>query len=90
MYYDEAQELACAILDLNYDDLVDNGKENEIEEKLYEELGIDMEQFMNVASKLLLLTYPIKSDLTGTCYHAFGIEDKEVDLWRAICKKSIN
>lgn len=34
MIYYEVQELACAILGISYDDLVNEGRESEIEEKL--------------------------------------------------------
>lgn len=75
MYY-EAQELACAILGLNCDDLVDEGRENEIDEALYDKFEIDMEQFTNIVEALLPFTPIVKAGLTGNLYHAF-VNEKE-------------
>lgn len=75
MYY-EAQELACAILGLNYDDLVDEGRENEIDEALYVKFGIDMDQFVNIVEALLPFTPIVQAGLTGNKYHAF-VNEKE-------------
>lgn len=71
MYYDEVQELACAILGVNYDDLVDEGREDEIEEAIYVKFGIDMEQFTNIVEALLPFTPIVQAGLTGNKYHAF-------------------
>ena len=75
LYWD-TQELACAILGLNYDDLVDEGRENEIEEALYEKLEINMEQFCNIVEALLPFTPTVKAGLSGKIYHAF-VNEKE-------------
>lgn len=76
MYYDEVQELACAILGLNYDDLVDEGRESEIEEKLYEKFEISMEQFFNIVEALLPYTPIVQAGISGNKYHAF-VNEKE-------------
>lgn len=75
MYY-EAQELACAILGLNYDDLADEGRENEIDEAFYEKFEIDMNQFVNIVEALLPFTPVVQAGLTGNKYHAF-VNEKE-------------
>ena len=74
-YYD-AQKLACAILGVNYDDLVDEGRENEIEEALYEKFEIDMENFIKIVEALLPFTPVVQAGLTGNKYHAF-VNEKE-------------
>lgn len=76
MNYRDAQELACAILGLNYDDLVDEGRENEIDEALYEKFEIDMDQFVNIVEALLPFTPVVQAGLTGNKYHAF-VKEKE-------------
>ena len=76
MIYYEAQELACAILGLNFDDLVDEGRENEIDEALYDKFEIDMEKFTNIVEALLPFTPIVRSGLTGNLYHAF-VNEKE-------------
>lgn len=76
MYYDEVQELACAILGISYDDLVDEGREGEIEEKFYERFEINMEQFFNIVEALLPFTPIVQAGLTGNKYHAF-VNEKE-------------
>ena len=87
MNYWDAEELACQILGLDYDDLVNEGREDEIEEKLYEEYEIGMEQFRNIAAELLKLTPAVKNEMTGTLYNAFGVQEGKV--WRAIAKAEI-
>lgn len=76
MIYYEVQELACAILNLNYDDLVDEGRENEIENALYEKFEISMEQFFNIVEALLPFTPIVQAAISGNKYHAF-VNDKE-------------
>lgn len=76
MSYWDTQELACAILGLNYDDLVDEGRENEIDEALYEKFEISMEQFENIVEALLPFTPVVKAGLSGKMYHAF-VNEKE-------------
>lgn len=76
MYYYEVQELTCAILGISYDDLVNEGRENEIEEKLYEKFEISMEQFSNIVEALLPYTPIVEAAISGSKYHAF-VNDKE-------------
>ncbi len=76
MNYLDAQELACAILGLNCNDLVDEGRENEIDEALYVKFGIDMDQFVNIVEALLPFTPIVQAGLTGNKYHAF-VNEKE-------------
>lgn len=76
MYYYEIQELACAVLGISYDDLVNEGRENEIDEKLYEKFEISMEQFFVIVEALLPYTPIVKAAISGCKYHAF-VNDKE-------------
>ena len=72
LHYDELQELACAVLGLDYDDVVNEGRESEIDEKLYEKFDIDIEQFQKVAEALIEFTPIVGGGLTGKMYHTFG------------------
>lgn len=74
-YYD-AQELACAILGMDYDEIVNEGRENEIEDVLYEKFEIGMEQFCDIVKALLPFTPTVKAGLSGYMYHAF-VNEKE-------------
>ena len=84
MNYSDLQELACTILGLDYDKLVDNGEEDYIDKSLYNEFGIDIDQFGDLVKALLPLTMPLKSSLTKEWHYCFGKEDH--GLWRAIIK----
>lgn len=75
MNYLELQELACAILGLDYDKLVDNGEEDEIDKSLYNKFGIDIDQFGDLVKALLPLTMPLKSSLTNEWHYCFGKVD---------------
>ena len=70
MYY-ELQELACAILGLDCDELIDEGRENEIDQAIYDKFEISMEQFENIVAALLPFTPVVKAGLSGTMYNAF-------------------
>ena len=72
IHYDELQELSCAVLGLDYDEIVNEGRESEIDEKLYEKFEIGIEQFQNVAEALIEFTPLVGGGVTGDVYHAFG------------------
>ena len=76
MNYWEAQELACVVLNLDYDKLVDEGEADKIEEALYEKFEIGFDQFVSIASALLKLTPVVQSAIMGNNYHAF-VNEKE-------------
>ncbi len=70
--YDEAIELACQILDgFDYDTIVNEGRQAEVEDAMYELFNIDFYSFRILVTNLLALTPVVKSELTGTPYHAF-------------------
>lgn len=69
-YYD-AQDLACAILGMDYDEIVNEGRESEIEDALYEKFEIGMEQFCDIVKALLPFTPTVKAKMSGDMYHAF-------------------
>ena len=87
--YFNAQELACAALGLDYDTLVNEDREEEIDDTLYEKFEVSMEQFQGIASILLPLTPPIKGGISNTIYNAFGKQDNDMGCWVAICKEPI-
>lgn len=81
----EVEELACAMFGLDYDTLVDEGREREIEETLYNKYEIGIEQFVELIKDLLPFTPIVNSELQGKCYHAFV--DKNMSLM--IVKKEV-
>ena len=87
MDYYENQELACAVLGLDYNKIIDEGRDEEIDYKMAEVYEIDMSTFHSIAEALLRLTFPVKSELTGECYHAFGKMDG--NLFTAIVKEKV-
>ena len=88
MCYSDFQELACVILGLNYDELVDNGEEGEIDNALYDKFEITMEQFCDLVKALLPLTMPQRSILTKEWHYCFG-KDEGIGMWRAIIKMKV-
>lgn len=76
MNYYDAQELACAILGMDCDELVNEGRDSEIEDSLYEKFEIGMEQFCDIVKALLPFTPTVKAGMSGDMYHAF-VNEKE-------------
>ena len=76
MNYNDAQELACAILGMDCDELVNEGRDSEIEDSLYEKFEIGMEQFCDIVKALLPFTPTVKAGMSGDMYHAF-VNEKE-------------
>jgi hypothetical protein len=58
------QELACKMLDLDYDTLVNEGREDEIDNVIYEKL--------ETGKVLIKFTPVLGGGLTDTKVHAFG------------------
>lgn len=73
----------------------EEGKEPDTEkfdswDYLVTKYGCDYETFANIVEELLEFTPILKSPITGTLSHCFGvIEDKNTGLFRAIIKKDI-
>lgn len=88
MDYYEAQELACAILGLNYDELVDEGRESEIEETLWAKFNIDIDNFVNLLKALLPFTPVVKAGLSGNLYHAFVNEKEGIMIVKQAVKEN--
>lgn len=88
MDYYEAQELACAILGLNYDELVDEGRESEIEETLWAKFNIDIDNFVNLLKALLPFTPVVKAGLSGSLYHAFVNEKEGIMIVKQAVKEN--
>lgn len=72
MMFFELQELACAMLGWDYDDIVDSDREDDIEDALADKFGISYEQLGDLVKSLLPLTMPVQSPLTGEYSHVFG------------------
>ena len=88
MDYYEAQELACAILGLNYDELVDEGRESEIEETLWAKFNIDIDNFVDLLKALLPFTPVVKAGLSGNLYHAFVNEKEGIMIVKQAVKEN--
>lgn len=73
----EVEELACKITGLDYDEI--DADTQIIEEKLYEEFEIDLENFANIISRLLPLIDVGESPLTQKVYKGFS--DVEKQMW---------
>ena len=72
MSYWDVQELACKMLNLDYDTLVNEGREDEIDNAIYEKFEIGMEQFYDIVKELIRFTPVLSGGLTDTKVHAFG------------------
>lgn len=71
MKYYEIEEIACAVLNLDYDDLCNEGREGEIEDRLFEKFEVSFEQFGDIVNALLPLTPVVEAGFSGKLYHAF-------------------
>ena len=88
IHYDEILELACMMLHVNYDQLLDEGyDESYIDDMFYEEYNVTLEDFEHIIKDLIKFTQPWKSYITGDVYQGFvtAIDDK--GLMRAIVKE---
>lgn len=75
----EAEELACHITGLDYDEI--DADEAIIDEKLQEEFGCDLQQFTHIIQRLLPMIDVGKSPLTQKWYKGFA--DTEKEMWLA-------
>lgn len=73
----EVEELACKITGLDYDEI--DADTEIINEKLYEELNLDLENFTEIISRLLPLIDVGSSPLTQKRYKGFS--DVEKQMW---------
>lgn len=86
MQWDEIEELACLLLGLDYDSIVNSNEEYIIEDKFYNKFNIDLEDFEYLIKKLIKFTPTWKSPLTGQLYQGFVTPENE-KLMRAIIKR---
>ena len=68
MQWFETEELAVAVLGYCDDDELDS---ETIEEKIYEKLGVEMEQFQKVAEALMPFTIPAETAVSGKFFYGF-------------------
>ena len=66
----ELEELACKILGLDYDEI--DADTSVIEEKMYEELNMDLEMFQEIIERLMPLIDQGESPMTGDIYKGFA------------------
>ena len=88
MYY-ELLELACLMMGKDYDTIVNEGGEREIEIKLFDKYGIDMDQFELLIKDLIKFTPTWKSLLTESIYQGFVTSEKDTGLMIAIIKREV-
>ncbi len=88
MYY-EVLELACLMMDEDYDAIVNEGNEGRIENMLFDKYGIDMDQFELLIKDLIKFTPTWKSLLTESVYQGFVVPEGDKGLMRAIIKVEV-
>ena len=66
----EIEELACKITGLDYDEI--DADTQVIEDKLMDELGIDLQQFQEIVDRLMPLIMIANSGLTESTYKGFA------------------
>ena len=93
IYYYDIYELIRELYRINNpkDENVDELTDDFLEQYTYEHYGCeDFEKFCELINDLLEFTPILKSPLTDTLSHCFGvIENKDTGLFRAIIKKDI-
>ena len=88
MYY-EVLELACLMMGEDYDTIVNEGNEREIEIMLFDKYGIDIDQFELLIKDLIKFTPTWKSLLTESVYQGFVTTEKDTGLMVAIIKQEV-
>lgn len=71
------EELACKITGLDYDEIDANTQI--IDQKLMDEVGVDLQQFQEIVERLLPLINVADSGLTGKVYKGFA--NIENSMW---------
>ncbi len=87
--YDEVLELACLMMGKDYDTIVDEGNERNIEIMLFDKYGIDIDQFELLIEDLIKFTPTWKSLLTESMYRGFVVPIGDKGLMRAIIKQEV-
>jgi len=84
----DIEELACKILGLDYDEI--DADTQVVEEKLSEELCIDLDIFQDIVNRLLPLIDVGSSELTGTRFKGFSdVENKTWLVKTEVTEKAI-
>ena len=92
MTWDEVEELACLMLNRDYDSMVDNHQESTIDDIFYETYHVTLEEFESILIDLVKFTPSWKSPITGEIYQGFVTKEGEEDghrLMRAIIKEKV-
>jgi len=83
----EIEDLIQAIYEREEGDVPEDFDSSEF---IYDTFGCDYQTFVNIVEELIEFTPVLKSPLTGTLSHCFGvIENKDTGLFIAIVKKDI-
>ena len=77
IHHFDIEELACKILGLDYEEI--DADTQVIEDKIIEDLDIDLETFQEIVSRLLPLVDVGKSEITGHIFKGFA--DVENRAW---------
>lgn len=81
----DLQELlaaACGMSEDEYSDYLNN--DGDFDELAHKHFEVDFDTFSKVAEKLVVLTIPQRTAVTGTLTHVFAAKDGE--HWRALLK----
>lgn len=73
----EVEELACKVTGLDYDEI--DADTQTIEDKLMDELGVDLQQFQEIVERLLPLVMVAHSGMTEKSYKGFA--DIKNSMW---------
>ena len=83
----EIEDLIQAIYEKEEGDIPEDFDSSDF---IYNVFGCDYQAFADIVEKLIDFTPVLKSPLTGTLSHCFGItENPETGLFKAIVKKDI-
>ena len=90
MQWDEIEELACLMLHVDYNTLLDSGyDESYIDDMFYEEYNITLEDFEHLLKDLVKFTPSWKSPISGELYQGFVVSEDNKGLMRAIIKEKL-
>lgn len=81
----DVEELACHILNINYDDV----EHSDIDEAIYEKFECSMDTFQEIVEHLIPLADSGKSPITNELFQGFSVDEGE-GVRRWIVKNKVN
>jgi len=67
----DIEELACHMLGVDYDDMVNNYEENVIDDMFHDKYQTSLENFYYIIEDLIRFTPTWESPINSTVYHGF-------------------